>query len=205
MSDVIVSRLTGAVYHNEFCPYAKRISRNNVQIIDKYVAEKRGYHQCKYCFSAKGYVNRYQGIYGFETSYDPVDDALCIKTPVGFWKIMWDKETNERQVFHMNHKGYKCFDPNLKSHVLMRGAFHKQKDLNSFRSEYSLEDIFEYIRKHDHILEMTGGDYKKMPRNTRQQRRFYRQAKNRERRKSIRTVYKILDKLSNDTEVICNG
>lgn len=192
MSDVLVSRV-GDVYHENFCPYILRIERKNRKTLSEEEAQRRGYRECSFCRSVKGLVYKYRKS-GCDSYYDPVDNALCLRTDVGFWKIIWMDEEQQWKLYHCNHG---CFSPEKDPKKLMRGHFHRQKDVPLTSS---LGKIVAYIRRHDESLVKCEGDYRKMPKSTPKQRRYYKHAKNRARKKSIRNVYKILDQIKMEGE-----
>lgn len=192
MSNVVISANGGSTYHQEFCPHARRITQSNRTLVDEYFARTNNYKPCAFCCSPKGLAYKYRNMNGGESFYDPVDDAICIKTKVGFWKIIKDKRTNLWKLYHMNHNGYKSFDSNRSPEELMRGNFHRQDDVSKTSD---IDDLVTYIRKHDHSRAIYEDDYRRMPKSTKQERKYYRQAKKRKRRESIKNVYALLDKI----------
>ena len=81
---------------------------------------------------------------------------------------------------------------------MMRMHFHRQKDVPQTSS---LAKIVFYIRKHDDSIVRYDGDYHKMPRTTPKQQKYYKHAKNRARKKSVRNVYKILKQIKREGEL----
>lgn len=188
MSDVLVSRKGKKVYHENFCPYILRTERKNRKTIDELEAIRYHYRECSFCRSVRGLVYKYRKS-GLDTSFDPIDNAMCIRTEVGFWKAIWVDEEQKWKLFHCNHGD---FAPEKPSRLLMRGHFHRQRDVPLTSS---LSKIVAYILRHDESLIKCEGDYRKMPKNTPKQRKYYNRAKNRAKKKSIRNVYKILDQI----------
>lgn len=185
---VIVGRNGKKVFHENFCPYALKIKPENRIFPDNKTLKKKGYRECSFCRSVRGLVYKYRKS-GFDTFYDPVDNAVCIRTEVGFWKAIWMDEEENWKLFHLNRGD---FDSNVKPSILMRRRFHRQKDV--LQTE-SLAHIVAYILRHDKDMKIYDGDYHKMPRQTAKQRKYYKSAKNRAKKKSVRNVYKILDKI----------
>lgn len=198
MSDVIFSRRNKKIFHEMFCPYVKRIEQKyRVQVPEK-IARKEGLCECKFCRSVKGMVYKYRDISEYEVTYDTVDDAVCVRTPIGFWKIIWRENIQCWQLFHMNGKGWHHFNPDLPTKTLMRGAFHRQ---DSFVPSGSLNSAMKYIKSHDDCLQQaTERGVKNMPRSTPKQRLHYRQQRNRKRKEDIRNVYKIFKELEKERE-----
>lgn len=188
MSMVYIS-LDGKTYHEGWCPYVRRMKKRN--LIQEKAARERGMCECKFCRSAKGLVYRYRYLLlgEMECYYDKVDDAVCFKTDAGFWKLIWmDDET--WHLFHLNHG---CFWKERPVEHMMRRSFHRQVDVPP---STSIAKIVNYIREHDKNLVLTDGDYRKMPRATKKQQKYYKKAKKKARKKSVQNVYKILDELN---------
>ena len=194
MSVVYMSRKAGKVFHELWCPYIARLDRSEYITIDEGKAVHDGYCPCKFCRSVKGYVYKYKDLEGGEVSYDPVDDALCVKTNVGFWKVLWSESSLEWRLFHMNHAGWKGFDANKPAKELMRGSFHRQEDMKTSRS---LTRILEYIIRHDkdyYWVKIHGVD--KLPRKTKKQKKYYKRVKKIQQKDAVRRVYELLDSVS---------
>ena len=199
MNDVIISTKERSVFHEEYCPYVKRISKKYRKQIPEELARKKGYCECKFCRSVKGIVYKYRHrITGLSISYDPVDDAMCVRTQIGFWKMIWRDNIEKWQLFHMNRTGLDCYDPKLKTKELMRGSFHRQFDCIS---TCDAESILEYIKSHDRNYEIVEqGGVNKLPKNTPKQKLHYRQAKNKKRKEEIKNVFKIFKTLEKERE-----
>ena len=193
MNLVVISKREKGAFHEEYCPYVKRIQKRFRRRVPEDEAVKRGYCECKFCRSVRGIVYKYRTSTDLDVSYDKIDDAMCVRTPVGFWKLIWRENYQVWHLFHMNKKGWKHFDSNLQSEKLMRGSFHRQED---FIPTASAEKAVKYILSHDNsyqIAEEQGVE--KMPQRTPKQKLHYRQQKNRKKKESIRNVFKIFDEL----------
>lgn len=185
---VVASKINGVVFHENFCPYTRKIKKENRIFISDFEAERRGYHECSFCRSAKGMAYKYRSG-EFQTAYDPEADAMCIRTEVGFWKLIWSTNVEGWKLFHLNH----CdFDPKASSKELMKRGFHHQWDVTPTPS---ISKMIAYIRHHDSDFARYGNDYHKMPTQTPQQKKYRKHAKNRAKKKSIRNVYKILNEI----------
>ena len=196
MSNVIVGTKAGKTYHEIWCPYAERLNDKSRQEIREEDARKQGYCQCKFCSSVRGYAYKYkrEGIVGLEFSYDKEDDALCVRTKVGFWKILWSDTSQDWRLYHMNHGGFRCFDPERPSKELMRGKFHRQDDV---RPNVSLKKLFEYIRKHDDsYYQATTVGLAKLPKNTKRQKKTYKMAKKIKKKEEVGRVLELLKTVS---------
>lgn len=193
MHEVIISKKEKSTFHEPFCPYVRRIKKENRRAMSEERAKVKGYCECKFCRNVKGVVYQYR-MSGYKNlSYDKVDNAFCVRTDVGFWKLLWRDNTQDWHLFHMNHGGRGGFDSKLSDKQLMRGSFHRQRD---FLPTVRVGKALHYIEEHDKNYRIAEEDLKKMPRNTPQQRNHYNYHKKRKRRESIRNVYKILDELN---------
>ena len=192
MSDVVISTKERSVFHEIYCPYTKRIKKANRKQISEELSVQKGYCECKFCRSVRGMVYKYRGTIGMDILYDAIDNAFCARTQVGFWKLIWRDNVEEWHVFHMNHKGYKCFDADLSSKMLMRGKFHRQDD---FRSTTSISKALKYIRDHDRNYQLAEIDIRKMPKRTHEQKKRYKQQKKRKKKEAIKSLYRAFNKI----------
>jgi hypothetical protein len=70
--------------------------------------------------------------------------------------------------------------------------YHVQRDVVKNQSPYN---HLEYIVRHDEAKKLMQVSYKKLPKVTKQQKKYYRQAENREKRNSIKRVWNLFAKL----------
>ena len=194
---VIISKET-KIYHEHWCPYVSKMNKKNRREEKLHRAINRGYHACKFCFSLKGEAFRAKRYAGINAYYDALDEAICIKTELGFWKAKYNEVAQDYTLFHMNHGGYKCFDPKFPPNKLARGCFHRQKD---FRPTPDLEKIYRYIKHHDENKKLYMEDYRKMPKGTKLQRKYYEQAKKRKQRKDAKRVDQLLEEIQNGSQI----
>lgn len=55
--------------------------------------------------------------------------------------------------------------------------------------------LFDYAIAHDKAKIIMMDDYRKLPQATHKQKKYYKQAKNKERRKQVRNIFALFDKL----------
>ena len=180
------------VYHKQGCFYEKRMKPKYRLGIDKVKARRQHFRECKYCAGLQGEVNiRRQTLNKKENdiklSYDKKTDTVYIETAIGFWKVYRDSENGKYNLFHRN-KYYK----NMDIEVAKRGEYHRQRDV---KSTESFEKILNYVIAHDKAKQIIREDYRKLPRTTKRQKKYYEIAKKRERKKEIIRVYKRIDDL----------
>lgn len=114
---------------------------------------------------------------------------LYYMSDVGFWQIHWNS-MGEFVLFHLNHTD---FDNNKTACELARGHFHRQKDVPVHDN---LGAILFYIRDHDKAKKIIADDYRKLPRKTKRERRYYHQACSRAERSRKQRLYELLDQVA---------
>ena len=192
MGDVIVSQEEGRVYHELWCPYVNRIRKKKKKQMDESTAIRKGYRECKFCRSVRGIAYKYRNSSDMHVVYDSVDNALCVRTDVGFWKLLWREESQNWHLYHQNHRGWKSFDSNLPDKELMRGSFHRQVDV---APTIGIGKVLTYIRSHDKNYKIAETDIRQMKKRTPKQRDHYRRQKARKKRESVKNVYRIFDEI----------
>lgn len=187
---VISKKSSQMIYHEESCPYAKRMQKKYRRYISEQTALERGYHPCSYCGGLHGFFLRYDNVSNdLVASYDRKDKALCFRTDIGFWKILEQGEPKTYRLWHLNGSD---FDKNVESKYLMRRSFHRQVDV---KSTLNMSRIIQYIRDHDKAKKIIKDDWKKLPKTTSKQKKYYKQAKKREERKKHRRIDELFKKL----------
>ena len=185
---VISKNSKDMIYHEDTCPYAKRISKKYRRCKSEKVLLERGYRACSYCGGLHGFFLKYDPMQDDpEASYDRKDKALCFRTDVGFWKVLEQGEHPTYRLWHLNRKD---FDPNIDSKFLMRRSFHRQVDV---QSTLNMSKIIQYIRDHDKAKKIMNDDWRKLPKKTQKQRKYYKQAKRREEKKQHKRLDQIFE------------
>lgn len=186
------------VYHRESCPYAKRIDGKYRRTLTTDQARSRGYHECSWCggphgtyldlkVNAMNFDEKQMG--SFRVSWDPKFKAICFRTKIGFWKIIWKEYEHGYKLWHLNNGS---FDPKKSDKELMHGSFHRQADFDVTKK---IGSIVRYIYDHDRAKKVIEEDYRKLPKNTQKQKRYFKQAKKREHRKQCKRVDELFKKL----------
>lgn len=194
---VISKKSDQMIYHEEDCPYAKRISKKYRRHISEETAKERGYHACSYCGGLHGMYLRMRddptyyarGKEEIKVSYDRIDRGLCFRTKNGFWKVLIRGPVETYKLWHLNH-GH--FNPELPDKVLMRRTFHRQTDV---KETTNMGRIIRYISDHDKAKRIIDNDWKKLPKSTPKQKKYYKQAKNRARKKENKRIDELFKKL----------
>lgn len=187
---VISKNSKDMIYHDESCPYAKRISKKYRRCKTEKSLQEKGYRACSYCGGLHGFFLKYDPTADDPiASYDRKDKALCFRTDVGFWKVLEQGDYPTYRLWHLNRKD---FDPNVESKFLMRRSFHRQADV---QSTLNMGKIIQYIRDHDKAKKIMADDWKKLPKTTSKQKKYYKQAKRRARRKENKRIDELFKKL----------
>lgn len=191
----------GRVYHKDGCIYAKRINPNNVQRLPKTKAESKKYCECTYCGGLKGYFRVMEKTIGhweidnnIKCTYDKKTNTAYIQTDIGFWKFFVNEDLGGYLLYHRN-----VYQKGMDLSEAIKGDFHRQRD---FKVTESITAIVNYVISHDKAMGVIKDDYRRLPKHSKKQKKYYRQAKNRVKRKAIRNVYSIFDMLeSKDPEL----
>lgn len=196
---MIISRGKGAgCYHEEWCPYAKKIGKRYKRFLNKDEARRRGYQECSWCGGMHGiYLTlkknpEHFGKFGrnLHYYYDRKDQALCVRTDIGFWKILKNRAQEIYALYHLNSRD---FSQTAADKYLARRLYHRQTDV---KDTDNAGFVLRYIYKHDKAREMMWNeDYRKLPKSTKQQKRYYKQVKKMQIRKEINRVNDIFAEL----------
>ena len=155
----------------------------------RYIAkeERVAFYPCKYRKYAPGmeYLANKRGV---QIEFDDTD--LYILTDIAAWKISYVEYFDRYKLLH-------C--PFDKKPLTMEEAktahYHVQRDVVKNQSPYN---HLEYILRHDEAKKLMQVSYKKLPKVTKQQKKYYRQAENREKRNSIKRVWNLFAKLEEE-------
>jgi len=186
------------LYHMEWCPCVKRIDKRFLRKMKTYdIAKEQGYSECAYCGGTHGAykaILRNPMMFGrirksFWFTYDWKDRALCVRTSSGFWKIIKGDMDGLYRLYHLNRGSY---DPAKTDYELMHGTFHRQKDVHPAEN---LERFMPYIYEHDKAKIIMDQDWRKLPKKTKKQKKYYRQAEKRASRNKKRRLDEIFDKI----------
>ena len=146
--------------------------------------ERVAFYPCKYRKYAQGieYLANKRGV---QIEFDDTD--LYILTDMAAWKISYIQYFNRYKLLHCPFNGKP-----LTMEEARTAHYHVQRDVEKNQSPYN---HLEYIVKHDEAKKLMRVSYKKLPKVTKQQKKYYRQAENREKRNSIKRVWKLFAEL----------
>ena len=189
------------VYHKDGCIYTNRIKAENRRMISTKKAQALHFHECKYCSGLKGDVRVHkQDIAEWERKnqikiyYETKTDTLYLQTQVGFWKLFLKKEANAYLLYHRNY-----FNDQIALSQAMNGEFHRQSDVGETKS---LGKIVDYIVSHDRAKVVIMDNYKKLPQSTKQQKKYFRAAERKAKRREHRRVNQLFTYIEQQNEDI---
>ena len=152
----------------------------------RYIAkeERVAFYPCKYRKYALGieYLAKKRGV---QIEFDDTD--LYILTDMAAWKISYVQYFDRYKLLHCPFDGKPLTMEEAKT-----AHYHVQRDVVKNQSPYN---HLEYIVRHDEAKKLMQISYKKLPKVTKQQKKYYRQAENREKRNSIKRVWNLFAKL----------
>lgn len=191
------------VYHSQWCSFARRIKPDNQTLITLDAAmNSYGCLPCKFCRGLRvdvvlheKAISHWSEAYQMQFTYDISSNSLYIRTDIGFWKIKSLRNESYR-LFHLNH-----FSKSAPVSVMMKWKFHYQQDAGEKKS---LDQLVMYIHKHDIAMKTIADDYRKLPQDTKKQKKYYAQAKNRERRRSWRRMDSLFDQVERELGKNCS-
>ena len=185
------------IYHRYGCIYARRIKLSNRKEMSIEVAERKHYHACKYCAGLRGDVNVHKATFddlskkkNMNFTYCKERDILYIQTKIGFWKLFMKEESGEYLLYHRN-----TYTAGMHFKEAVYGAFHRQTDV---KATESMEKIVNYIIAHDRAKITIMDDYRKLPRHTKKQKKYYKAAERKDRRNAIRRLDSIFAALEQE-------
>lgn len=182
------------IFHLSGCPYSKRIRYRNRMTTGIAEAEKSGYQACRYCCTMRGFYNINKSRLeaqaerdGFCFTFVSRTGTLYVCTDVSAWKIFMMPNLYYR-LCHLNE-----FLPSMTGEQIIYGKYHIQTDVRPAWSPFALID---YIIKHDKAKRIIEEDYRKLPKKTKREKRYYKMAERKSMLKNKRRVSELLDCIS---------
>lgn len=181
------------IYHQPECKYAKRIKSQNAMYISSKRAQVHGYRKCKYCCRFVGDIEfnsdipAWERIYHVNVDYIKQSNTLYVRTEIGCWKIFFDKKLEKYMLYHRN-----TYNPEMILEQAVKGGYHRQNDV---KPAENLDGLIRYVSAHDKAKKIILDDYRKLPRNTKKQRKYYKQAENKVKRQNSRKARSSMERL----------
>ena len=174
------------IYHKEGCIYAKRIKEANAKYMTVKANKGNEICKCAYCSGLKGELRLNKKSINkrltktTELHYEAATDTLYVSTDIGFWKIFYKAELGKYLLCHRN-----TYNKNMSLKTAMYGDFHRQWDASP--NEHIL-GLINYIIAHDNAKKIIAIDYKKLPQDTKKQKKYYFKAAKREKRNTAKRL-----------------
>ena len=199
--EVIVSEKSRYhVYHRPECVCVTRMAKKNQKIMSRQQAEDNGYHACRCCGGGKydgswfssesARFEEWEEEYHMSIDYASRNQVIYVRTDIGCWRISRRANTGYYDLFHRNN-----YNSTMMLCQAKAGGYHRQGDV---KPSETIHKLLVYIYNHDKAKVIIMDDYRKLPRRTARQRKYYKQAQRADRRKSIRRVYNIFDQLERE-------
>lgn len=135
----------------------------------------------KYVFQ----IEQYAKANNIQIEYDGTD--LYVLTDMAVWKIAYGYHYDWFKLLHCPFAGKALTMEEAKT-----AHYHVQADVPRNQSPYK---HLRYIAKHDEAKKIEQIDYKNLPQRTKKQKKYYRQAENRAKRKSVSRVLDLFAEL----------
>ena len=183
------------MFHINICGHVRNIRpEHRVWFSDEADARSAGYIFCS-CCSPVGKIYRKEkaaidkAVSGKGVKVTYYDGVLYVDTMIGTWKITRNSK-RRLTLWHGNTESYeKC----RKENGRIIHKYHPQKDTGS---STSILYFVKYIVRHDTWRSEKASDYKALPKNTKRQRKAYRENKRKAEGRAERTVFNLLERLN---------
>lgn len=197
---VVASSETGKskkIYHKVNCMYAKRIKFDNRIDMNPTTAKKRHFCECKYCGGLKGdvrtskkWILSWEEGNNIKFTYQDKTDTLYIQTEIGFWKLFRKQDNGKYLLYHRN-----AYKKEMSIAEASHGDFHRQCDM---KATETMASLVEYIIAHDKAKVIIMEDYHKLPKQSKKQKKYYKQAERRVKKHEARRVDSLFAMLESD-------
>lgn len=194
--DVIISMAAKGqkiIYHRQNCMYVEKMKPQNRMVLSQKTVKKQRFCSCLYCGGLKGELrtnpqfSAWEKEYGIAIDYIEKNNALYVRTKIGCWKLWPDEETDKYLLFHRN-----MYNKDMTLAEACYGAYHRQRDVKPMAS---LHQLINYIVAHDRAKVIIMDNYRKLPRTTAKQKKYYRQTENKIKRRERKQAQQRIDYL----------
>ena len=182
------------VYHNKNCIHVNRIKDANKKELTLTQAKKKGYKECQCCHGMSGLllenktnIKEWKQNNDIKFYYAIKQRTLYVRTEIGFWRISMKRGTNLLLLYHRNN-----YHKNLTYAQAKAGGFHRQTELTETQS---LQKVVEFIIRHDKAKLIIQDDYRKLPKTTKKQKKYYRFAEKKEKKKAMERLDELFEQI----------
>lgn len=190
------------IVHYVDCYQAKKIKEENVIWFHTMKeARKAGYKLCKCCCPMGKYYRKEKRKierFALQNSMEIYlqDGALYVETPVAPWKIVVGGQKKKLFLYHGNTEVYRDCEKK-DGHIIH--TYHWQKRVR----HNSILGYMRYIDQHDCWRSGREKAYKALPRQTKGQKKLYKQEKKKAKRLAVLRVHNLIDKMRYERELQC--
>jgi len=187
-------------YHLGDCIYVSHIKKyNRIWAYTREEVEAQGYVLCPKCSKLykqykqeQEFIDMFMQRTGFIVFYE--DNSVYIKTNMKTWKII---TSGKNQRLHLYHESNQIYSFCKKENGKIEKRYHLQNDIHS----KTIERYLMYIEKHDQWRYSEESKYKQLPKNTKKQRKRYRQEKGKAKRKAVLRVLNIIEEMEFEEKI----
>ncbi len=192
----VCGRSSNKIVHRNDCRYVKLIPKKNRKPFSTVEeARREGYSCCKYCSHIWKYVGRektelddYCAKNGLSYSFNRTDGFLDIDSRQDRWKVIVNGKRHHIFLYHRNTK------ISLTPERTLVPGFHSQKAISQ-----TILGYMKYISEHDEYVEELTKAHKKKSKPVKGTKRYWkmvRREKKSVRRKQIRNVLGLIERMS---------
>lgn len=125
-----------------------------------------------------------------KVDYMKGERALYIMTDIGCWKIKYNRKSDKFLRYHKNF-----YDSGMDISRIVSEEYHIQKDMARNKS---IMKLIKYLADHDKAKKIVEVDYKKLPRATAKQQKYYNSYKNKEKRAATQRVWDLFEQIEKE-------
>ena len=180
------------IFHAASCTYSGRIKiKNRNYFLTQQEAREAGYRMCNCCAPIIRYMKKEQKeIMDYARKHNMklclYDGELYIENGAGQWKIVTGEREKGIWLYHGNRERYNTLEWN---NGMLQHHYHRHEDI---RSGYIL-GYLKYIYKHDRWRSNQIEKYRKLPKQTKNQRWRYQKEKKKADRHAVSRVLNLID------------
>lgn len=196
MNLILVAPLktSNKIFHLLDCQHARRISDSNkIFFLGRDQARALGYRQCECCSRLKKYyekdkeqIDKFLIQHGMTMYIE--DDSMFIENREYAWKITTRNKDHGLILYHANAESYNKLQKK-NGHLIHN--YHVQK----YKGPKDIISYLKYIDEHDTWKRQHLDAYKELPTRTKNEKKNYRKAKASSKKKKVKNVLNILDKI----------
>lgn len=182
------------IFHAASCTYSGRIKiKNRNYFSTQQEAREAGYRMCNCCAPIARYMKKEQKeIMDFVRKHNMklrlYDGELHIENGAVQWKIVTGEREKGICLYHGNRERYNTLEW---KNGMLQHHYHKQEDISSS----SILGYLKYIYEHDRWRSSQIEEYRKLPKQTKNQRRRYQKEKQKADRHAVSRVLNLIDRM----------